>query len=281
MSEGATLTALLLLALAALPACGRGEPEDWQTVESARRSGGEEALRVDLEYGAGTLALGPGDAGTLYRSRVRYDANAFQPVADYSDGRLRLGVTGSTGRTRNVRTGEMNVQLAPNVPLDLELKFGAADASLELGGLRVRRLQVQTGASRTALSIGSLNRERCQRAELQLGAARFEATGLGNLNAEHLSVQGGVGEIVLDFTGEWPADMSAKIEMGLGSLTLRVPNGLGVRVARSGVLATFDGQGMVRRGETYYSEGYDNTARRLSLDLNAALGAVRVVWVDS
>jgi hypothetical protein len=272
--------AAAVMASLLLPACARAQ-QDWQTLNASRSTAGEQALRVDVEYGAGRLALMPGAAGTLYRTQVRYDANAFDPVIDYANGRLRLGITGSTGRSRNVRTGEMSLQLAPDVPLDLELKFGAAEANLELGGLHVRRLQIQTGASRTSLSVSQPNRERCRTAELQLGAARFEATGLGNLNAEHLSVQGGVGEIVLDFSGARPADMSAKIEMGLGSLTLRVPTGLGVRVTRSGVLATFDGQGLVRRGDIYYSEGFDAAARKLTLDLHAALGTVRVVWLDS
>jgi hypothetical protein len=270
--------AAAIIALVIVPACARAQ--DWQTVNASRRTAGEEALRVEVEYGAGKLALSPGASGTLYRTSLRYDANAFRPVVEYANGRLRLGVSGSS-RSRNVRSGELDLKLAPDVPLDLELKFGAAEAMLELGGLRVQRLQVQTGASKTSLSVSSPNLERCRTAELQLGAARFEATGLGNLNAEHLSVQGGVGEIVLDFTGQWPADMSARVSMGLGSLTLRVPRGLGVRVTRSGILASFDSQGLVKRGDSYYSEGWDAAARKLSIDLNAALGSIRVVWVDS
>lgn len=271
--------AAALLAFIVVPACARAQ--DWQTMNSSRRAAGEEQLRVNLEYGAGTLGLKSGSRGTLYRTNLRYDANAFTPNVNFANDRLRIGMTGSSRGTRNVRTGELNVELSPDVPLELDLSFGAADANLDLGGLRVRSLQIQTGASRTTLRVPQLNRERCRSVDLQLGAARFEAIGLGNLNAERLSVQGGVGEIVLDFTGEWPANMHAKIEMGLGSLTLRVPNGLGVHVARSGVLASFDSQGLIKRGQDYYSEGWDRAARRLSLDLNAALGSIRVVWVDS
>jgi hypothetical protein len=270
-----------LLSLFLLPGCGRAQEEDWQTMNSSRRSAGEQSLSVDVEYGAGRLVLGPGNSGTLYSTSVRYDANAFTPVVEYGDNRLKLGVSGSTRRARHVRTGELNLQLAPDVPLELALKFGAAEANLELGGLRVQRLQVQTGASRTSLSVSTPNPLDCQFAELQLGAAQFEATGLGNLNAANMSVKGGVGEIVLDFTGEWSADMNAKIEMGLGSLTLRMPQGLGVRVVRSGVLSAFDGQGLVKRGDSYFSEGWDSSTRKLSVDLSAALGSVRVVWVDS
>jgi hypothetical protein len=95
-----------------------------------------------------------------------------------------------------------------------------------------------------------------------------------------MDVSGGVGDVLLDFTGAWPADMAAKVDVGIGSLTLRFPRGLGVHVARSGALSSFDGQDMVRRGNSFYSQDWDTAARKLTLTLNAALGAVRVVWVD-
>ncbi|CAN5747406.1 hypothetical protein BH23GEM9_BH23GEM9_11440 [soil metagenome] len=285
MFRAASVTALL--ALIALPACDRAEGEgqqDWQTVNSSRRAAGEQVLRVDVEYGAGSLSLAPGASGVLYQANLRYDANVFRPVVEYADSRLRVGVngsTGNTGRTRNVRAGELDLRLGTDVPVEIDLKFGAAEANIDLGGIPVRRLQVQTGASKTLLSVSRPNPERCQHAEFQLGAARFEATGLGNLNVEHFSVQGGVGEMILDFTGAWSANMSAKVDMGLGSLTLRMPRGLGVRVGRTGVLTSFDSQGLVKRGDSYYSETWETAARRLSLDLNTALGSVRVVWIDS
>jgi hypothetical protein len=68
--------------------------------------------------------------------------------------------------------------------------------------------------------------------------------------------------------------------MGLGSLTLRVPRGLGVRVDREGFLAGFDGEGLIKRGSVYYSENYESARHHLNVDLEAALGSVRVVWVD-
>lgn len=271
--------ALFVAAALLIPAAAQGQ--EWETVSSSRRLAGEDALRVQVEYGAGTLALGPGATGTLYRTNLKYDARSFKPVVDYSNSRLRLGIEGSTGRGRNIRSGELDLRLSPDVPVELELKFGAAEAALELGGMRVRSLDVQTGASKTTLNVSRPNTVRCESAQLVVGAARFEATGLGNLNARQLSMKGGVGEVVLDFTGAWAEDMNARIEMGLGSLTLRVPRTLGLRVNRGGVLTSFDSEGLVKRGNSYYSENWASADRKLSLDLDAAFGSIRVVWVDS
>lgn len=271
------VTATLLLLLACAPANG----QDWRTTSYARQLSGEERLVVDVEYGAGELRIAPASAGTLYRTNLRYDANTFTPRFAYDSGRLRFGMEGNSVRGRNLEKGRLDLRLSPDVPLDIDLAFGAADATIDLSGLRLRRAELQTGASRTMLSITTPNPITCELFEIEVGAARFEARGLGNLHARRFSLEGGVGEVILDFTGSWAQDLEASIEMGLGSLTLRFPEGLGVRITKDGLLASFDGQRLTKRGDVYYSENWDRSTYKLSLDLNAALGSIRVEWVDS
>lgn len=270
-----TITAVALLS--PLPLIG----QDWHTTSFSRQVSGEEHVRVDVEYGAGRLSLAPGSAGTLYRANLRYDAEAFKPRVTYSGSRLRIGMEGNNVRGRNLKEGHLDLRLSPNVPLDLELAFGAADATLELGGLRIRSAEVHTGASRTVLNVSTPNPEECRLLELEVGAAQFEALGLGNLNTREVTFQGGVGEVTLDFTGEWRRDMTANVEMGLGALILRFPRDLGVRVTRSGMLASFDSQRLTKRGDVYYSENWDDAQYKLTLNVEAALGSIRVEWVDS
>ena len=254
--------------------------QNWQTVTASRATNREELLRVDLEYGAGRLDIAPGTAGTLYRANMRFDANSFRPRVTYANNRLHVGVQGNDGKAHKPRNGHLDLKLAPNVPLDLELKFGAVEANLELGGLRIRRGEISTGASKTMLRFSRPNSERCELFELHVGAAKFHAIGLGNLNAERISLEGGVGEVVLDFTGTWRADTQASVQMGLGSLTLQLPRRLGVRVSKEGFLAPFDSQELVKRGNVFYSQNWERAEHKLSLDIEAALGSIKVVWVD-
>lgn len=271
----ATLTLLALMA--PRPAMG----QDWHTMSYSRQHAGEKSLHAQVEYGAGRLNIAPAASGTLYRANLRYDAETFTPKVGYANGRVKFGMEGDNIKGRNLKEGLLDVQLSPDVPLELELAFGASDATIELGGLRIRNAEIATGASRTVLSVSSPNREACEALEIEVGAARFEAHQLGNLNARRLSLQGGVGEVILDFTGDWRQDMQATVEMGLGSLTLRVPTGLGVRITKDGLLAAFDSQGLTKRGDVFYSEDWETAAHKLSLDIDAALGSIRVEWVDS
>jgi hypothetical protein len=272
--------ALIAAALLGLPA-GAGAQQDWRSITQSRQAGSsEELLRVAVQYGAGTLAIGPGAEGLLYKTTVRYDAAAFQPKLSYQTGSLHVGLDDVRVRGRNIRAGELNLLLGPTVPVELRLEFGAAKATVDLTGLRVRHLRLGTGASETILRVEEPNREVCEQVDLDVGAARFEAVGLGNLNARRLDFNGGVGDVTLDFGGAWTADMAANVRMGLGTLTLRVPRGLGLSVRKGGLLVGFDSQGLMKRGDVFYSEGWDNAEHKLSVDIEAAFGSIRVVWLD-
>jgi hypothetical protein len=269
-----------VLLLAVWPGLVAGQ--DWRTLARGREYAGEDALNVDLEYGAGRLVIAPAARGVLYRASLRYDADVFSPSMEYGSNRLHIGIgDGEIKGKKNMKGGQLDLRLGPQTPLDVDLKFGAAEAKLELGGLRVRSLNVSTGASATMLSFSQPNLMACERAEFEVGAAKFEVVGLGNLNARQLELSGGVGEVLLDFTGSWRGDLNAQVHMGLGSLTLRVPKGLGVRVQKEGLLAGFDSQGLVKRGNVYYSEGYERAAHKLVVKLDAAFGAIRVEWVNA
>ncbi len=254
--------------------------QDWRTITSLRQFKGEASLDVKVEYGAGNLTIAPAVGNALYKATLRYDAQSFKPITQYSDGQLRVGVEGGSIKGRNMKSGRLDLVLGTQLPLNLDLKFGAVHAVVELGGLRVRQLHVATGASETDLTVSSLNSDRCAFADFEVGAAEFTASGLGNLNCERFKMAGGVGDVTLDFNGAWRINSEVEIDMGLGSLTLRVPRGLGVSVRKTGVLASFDSQELVKRGNTYYSENWDKASNRVSFNIDAALGSIRMVWVE-
>jgi hypothetical protein len=255
--------------------------QDWRTISSTRQQTGEDLLRVSLQYGAGRLEIAPApSANTLYRTSLRYDADVFKPVVSYNPGRLKVGVEGGNIKGRNLKSGHLELGLTRDVPLELDLQFGATEAMIELGGLRIRSAEISTGASKTTLKFSSPNPEPCERLELEVGAAQFEAIGIGNLNPERLEVKCGVGEVTLDFGGDLRTNMRADIDMGLGSLILRVPRGLGVSVRKDGILAGFDSQGLIKRGDVYYSENWDKATHHLTINIDAALGSIRMAWIE-
>ncbi len=266
------------LALALIPAVAYGQ--DWRDMTSFRQRSDETRMDVHVRYGAGELLIRPGDPGELYRVNLHYDSEVFDPVVDYRTGDLQVGVEGRNGRVRlrNTEAGELRLQLSPEIPLELNLDFGAVEADFDLGGLQVTSLDVETGASDTEIRFEEPNPAVCDRFDISMGAAAFTAQGLGNLGCERVTAEGGVGDLTLDFEGAWPRDMDAEITMALGSVTLVIPANIGVRVDKDTFLTDFDRDGFYKSGDTYYSDNWDSAGRRLSIHLEGAFGSVKVRW---
>jgi hypothetical protein len=283
---GRALLAALVLGAGATGSARPAEAQSWRTFTSARQLHGQKELDVVVEYGAGKLTVAPADRAKLYDFTLRYDAARFTPVSDYdaATGKLRLAV-----RSRDRKKGKgdrgdgesrAQVRLTPAIPTELDLRFGAGEAEVELGGMALRGLRVSTGASETRVSFKTPNRVSARTVQLEAGAASFRAVGLGNARAERFQFEGGVGETVLDFSGKWDRSTTATIRMGIGSLTLRLPHGVGVRVVKESFMTSFDGEGLVKRDGAYYSRNWDRAPHRLTVNIEAALGSIDVDWID-
>lgn len=260
-----------------------GDAQSWRTVNTSRQLAGEENIDVQVRYGAGRFNVRPAEEGNaLYRMRLRYDEDTLQPLTEYRDGRLQLGVENGGGTIMGrTGSGEMDLSLTRSVPMDLKMEFGAVRADLDLGGMALRTLELTTGASEAALDIPQPNRVRMTKASMEIGAASFDARNLGNLNADRIDISAGVGEVKLNFDGAWNGDTEVEVGMGLGSLELAFPRGLGVRIERSTFLTSFDSQGLVRRGDAYFSENWNEAEHRVTIAIEAAFGSIKVGWFDS
>jgi hypothetical protein len=274
-------------ALATAAACGHDaearQPARMRGTTSARQMAGEKQLAVQVQYGAGHLRVSPATGGLLYRLDLRYDERQFRPVAEYDReaGRLRLGVEGREhGGTTSADDAHATVELSPAVPMDLSLAFGAGQADVDLGGMSLRDVDVQTGASQTTIAFGRPNRIAAKRVRVQAGAAELRVSGLGNTRAERFEFQGGVGQTTLEFGGAWNQNATASVRMGVGSVRLRLPRSLGVKVSNSSFLSSFDPTGMTKRGDAWYSNGYASSRYKLDLSINAAVGSVGIDWID-
>lgn len=257
-----------------------------RSFETARQRHGETRLSAAVDYAAGTLTVTPGAAGHLYRMRLAFDGDRYVPLSSYdaSTDSVHLGVEPAPGGAVRVR-GELRdqnalVELPSDVDLTLDLTLGAADAAVELGGLRVTGLRLQNGASRTALRFSRPNATRCETALIEAGAAQLEVTGLGNSRCERIRVEGGVGKMTLDFDGAWRDDTDVSVRMAVGELVLRLPRDVGVQLTLDRFLSAFEPAGLVRRDNAFVSPGYDQAARRLDIALTTAVGGVRIEWID-
>ncbi len=197
-----------------------------------------------------------------------------------SRGRLELGtrtLRGNMNIKGDNELGEMEVELGLGVPMDLVLEFGAVRANLDLGGLHLEDLELSTGASESTVEFSRPTEGRIRTAEFNVGAADFSAENLGNLRTDRLEVSAGVGEVTLDFGGDWTDDMRVDVSMGLGALEIYVPGDVGVRVDKDSFLTSLEADWLQKDGGVYYSDNWDRADHRLTVNIDAAFGSIRVV----
>jgi hypothetical protein len=280
-------TLIGLLGAAALAAPGVASAQSYRTLVESRRLDQREGLRVEVDFAVGRFQLAPADGRQLYRVGLTYIEEQFDPAIAYHPELKRLTID-LKGRERHVDFGDirdtrqrLDLRLAPEVPLDLDLTFGAVQADIELGGLTLRSAAIGTGASETTVQFSAANQAACDGLTLNVGAAEFTVIGLGNSRCRVVDLKGGVGDITLDFSGAWPAgaEMRVNADIGLGAVTLRVPESVGVRLNVDRFLASLDLDGFTKRGGVHFSDGYDAAAVKLIVDVNAALGSIRVDWI--
>ncbi len=264
------------------------QPE-WTDLSARRQTDGIRAVEAKITYVAGELEVRAAEAGLLYDIGLHYDAALLRPERSWNEegdlGRLELRFEsvddeGSEWDMDDGEFGKLALGLSRDVPTHLTLEVGAAESHLELGGIPLTGLVYRTGASSTEIRFDTPNPARIGTLELAAGAASFEASGLGNARFEELEFDGAVGDVTLDFTGEWSGDATADIAVGLGALRLVIPRDIGVRLEKSGFLAGFNSRGMEKIEGGWQTSNFDSAPNTLRIKLKAAFGKVDVQFVN-
>lgn len=273
--------AAVMIALAGTPLAA----QTLRTLAGNRQIAGHDRLNVRVQFAAGRLTVGRDETGVLYRARVVYDEDRFEPMLDYSPGdhRLMVGVNGLKGVRGSDHKGmkqELRLDVSPRVPVRFDIKFGAGEAELDLGGLNLTRAEINTGATDATVRFSTPTTGRCGDLTIHVGAAEFKTEQLGNSRCERFEVMGGVGDLTLDFTGDWGSQPRprADISVGLGSLTLRLSRTVGVQIDIARVFSSFDQSGLIKWDGAYYSPNFDSATTKLRLNVKSALGSVNVEW---
>jgi hypothetical protein len=114
------------------------------------------------------------------------------------------------------------------------------------------------------------------RVELGVGKSKLE---IGSLSLTGLNIQTGVGEALVDLTGDWKKDLDARIDGGIGKLTLRLPDHVGVRVEAEKGIGSIRATGLKKEGNAYINNAFGKSEVTLSLRIQAGIGEIHLKLV--
>ena len=192
-------------------------------------------LRAEIKMTMGVLELSGGAEQALDASFIYDDADWKPPVVEYAvddTGRGNLVVEQKTTGRPAMRQGQCEwvISLNPDLPTELDVRFGAGKAALRLGGM----------------------------------------------DLEDLRVESGVGELLLDLSGEWKRSLAVFIKAGIGDTTLILPQDAGVRIRSSVSMGSIQPYGLTWDGEAYTNALYGQTRVDLDVSLQGGIGKIRL-----
>ena len=281
MSRRFALAAVLAALVMPAPAGAQGDAA-WRSVSYARQLRDTLPQRIRVQYGAGRIDVRASGEPLLYALQLRYDQARAKPLHRY-DAEQRSALLGLESRGAGLRdsrsggeSGELRLGLPRTVPIDLDLELGGAAATLELGGLMLQSLRLDCGATEATLGFATPNRSRLRDMEINVGVAGLTALHLANANADEIRVRGGAGSVDLDFGGTWTRDLSVSTRLAVGTLTLHVPEEVGVRLELQRMAASFEHAGMIKRDDAWYSANWETAPRKLRIRAETFFGKVEI-----
>lgn len=188
------------------------------------------SAHIQIEMGGGELKVSDG-AEMLVAANFNYNVPEWKPTVDSNglgDVTIRQGSSG--GHIGRNQQNEWNIQLNRDVPMEIRTKLGGGDATLDLGKLNLRHVEMDLGAGDLKIDLrGSPKTSYDVRVRGGAGDATvylpagvgIEATatgGIGDVEAGGLHQDGH--RYYNDALGKSDVTVRLDIEGGVGSIRL-------------------------------------------------------------
>ena len=246
---------------------------------------GEKHLPVKMDIGAGIIDLRKNRTGDILNAKVEYDPDELRVDIEYDadkdEGTLYLE---SDSKRKGIDLDKedhyWNLEFTDRIPITFEIDVGACEADLDFSGLKIDRLDMDLGASSVDVDFQKANPVRIHKMSIDVGASQLTIIGLGNANFDRLIFDGGVGDFTLDFSGDFEHRARVDIDVGLGSLTIRLPEDAGVEInSESSFLSSFS---IDKRefdeveDDVYQNDNFGETDKELIFNVDIGLGSIDI-----
>lgn len=287
-----TTVRLLTLLVVGLMSPGCGFPwDEWRgnihysETTLTGGTGREQGLYAQVSMQVGELTIEPGPSDLAFEARFHYNDMALEPRADFETdesgvARLSVSLEGEAHSFHSWGKNSIHLRLNPRIPLKLRTETGVGEATIDLTGMRVESVRLQSGVGKTSLVVLEPNPVTCEFVEIDGGVGALEVTGLGNLNFREFRLRGGVGGSRIDFSGSWPVLGKVTVEVGVGGVDLLVPGDLPVVIEAEGNMFSNVSvpDAFSRRGNRYTSPSAENSSSFLEVRIAAGIGGANVRW---
>jgi hypothetical protein len=226
----------------------------------------EDGVRVEATYDEATYELTKtydleGDA-PVFKLEFKSKISFWRRIAQ--DG---------TFQDNDIEMNEITVFLPENTPIALRTKVSKAECEMLLDDLVLTEFVTEGSMGEYTVTMDTPNPVTMDAAVIKMSMGAGSFRGLSNLRAKSLTVDGGMGELRIDFGNSLLVDTDVYARMRMGEMSIEVPDDA-LYDSSSKVKATVGevNNGM-RRGQRIEDP---ELARRLTLDAAVLMGEIRL-----
>ncbi|QQP14940.1 hypothetical protein FJQ98_11605 [Lysinibacillus agricola] len=195
-----------------------------------------ERLDVELQFGVGEITVEKG-AKDWVEGTAQYNIDKLAPKVKYDlrgkTGKVVIDHKGST----NVRLGKIkntwDIELNEDIPMDLSIETGASDAEIDLQGLQLEKLDIETGIGDLSVNLGG-DWKKSFETNIETGVGQTTVIlpskvgvkltteeGIGTSNIEGL-ISKGKGVYVNEAYDKADVVLEVNSELGVGDITFKL-----------------------------------------------------------
>jgi hypothetical protein len=246
----------------------------------------EKELKVRIAFAAGLIELKKSSDNVIYRLKADGPNSDAQPVVRYtkngSTGYLSVALESDNSLDLfDVGDIRWTMEITSMLPVYFQAEMGACKGQLNLTDIRLKDCQLTLGASTIKVLFETPNRERMRKLNVEAGLSKLKMYGLANANFEEMNFEGGIGNYLLNFSGLSKLESKVNIELGVGSLTMEIPNYSNVKLVTEANLFTslsIDKDLFESKGDgVYKTKNHSSGLPGMEIFVDAGVGTIRVI----
>ncbi|NJM24291.1 MAG: hypothetical protein HC859_00885 [Bacteroidia bacterium] len=284
----------LTIVWVALGGVAAGQIKRQFTVENAPSC---EIVKLRLKSNSGNCYIKPSQNSEILNVYSNQDADAYshnftkEVVGKTCEVNLsleenRANGLGQTISTRFFGTSEPSsntiwkMYLTESTPYQLELNYGVGNANVDLSGLAIQNLKINTGSADVVIGYNSLgNQVEMDSLTIKVDLGSIKVKNLNLSRSRHVLADVGFGNMLLDFSNQPVASNHIKGSVGAGTLVIVLPNPdipVLVKIHDSWLCSVTMPKGLKKIGDnTFASQTYTADATNaLTFDLDVSMGKI-------
>ena len=243
----------------------------------------QEELIVYIEIDAGEITViknaNGGEISISGRINEKYDKLDIGYDKRHNEFSLTLDRKKWFKSIRDDNASRLEIELPGDVIIELNSKVKAGTAEFNLGGLSLKTFNLRNFAGEVQIEFRQPNKIKMNSLDINVKIGETTIKRLGNARFSDANINGGIGELNIDLSGEGTKSMEVEIDLDIGSTTILLPRNFGIKLKSStmGFLTetNLDSE-FEKRGRYYYSKNYNSASKIMYMNIHSGIGDLRV-----